>query len=798
MNPVHLVRRQLRTPAFALTVMLLVAAVVAINATAFGAIHALRWKALPYADGDALVELRGNMQKFGLMGGLNWYLFGRVVDDHAHFAGAAGFTGPDRPRSDASGRDWRIASVTPGFERVLGVAPRIGRAFVDDDAHAGADALLLSERTWRERFASDPHVIGKTVRFADRSYSVIGVMPRGFAFPDASADAWTPYVVTAADRSQQGKSYVGGLEVVARRAPGTSVAQAQAALAAIFSAEHDVLAEMTEATGLAADVRPWRERFLADHWRALELLQLAALILLAVVTANLINLDLDRLLGRARELDIRRALGAGERAIAGTILADLGPPVVAGLVAGLALTPVGLELLTRRGLLPDALPQAVGLDAATLAGGLAVAAIALGSALVAALLARGRAHLGTRAPSGLGRARPVLLVGQIMLTTALVGCSGLLLRSALQLAAADRGFDATGVLMTAIDTSRSDSMHAAASTLPEDHARWAPDVEALRTEIARLPGVDTVALASAPPFSGTELVSTAHVSGQPETIRIHDYRVGVGYFTALGMHFVAGRGFQRGDVGDASPIVVDDTLARRYLGGADPLGATLDVHIGNQRERTARIVGVVHAAKHSALDEASSIPTVYRLDPTPQQSTVWLVTRTRGDAAALATSVRTLVRQRMPDADVVVDQPLAALVDATLLDRHTLLEAIGGFAVLTLLLAGLGLGAVLSFSIRRRTTELGVRMALGATAPRIVALVMRQGTWLIIAGGALGLALGIPLARLLGDRLYGVGFGDPATWATCLALVATVTALACWIPAHRAGATDPVVALRDE
>ncbi|HET6546628.1 MAG TPA: ABC transporter permease [Rhodanobacteraceae bacterium] len=796
MNPTTLLRRQFRTPLFALAVMLLVAAVVAINATAFGAIHALRWKALPYADADQLVELRGNMQKFGLMGGLNWYLLGRVAGDRAHFAGAAGFSGPNQPRSDAAGRDWRLAQVTPGFERVLGVAPQLGRAFADDDAHAGADTLLLSDRVWRERFAADPDVVGNAVRFADRSYRVIGVMPRGFAFPDATADAWTPYVATAFDRSQQGKGYVGGFEVVARLAAGTSVAQARAALAAIFSGEHAVLAEVTEATGLVADARPWRERFLADHWRALALLQLAALILLAVVTANLINLNLDRLLGRARELDIRRALGAGEGDIVRTVLADLAPPIVAGLVFGLALTPLGLNLLTHRGLIPEGLPQPASVDAATLVCGLAVAAIALGTVLVAALLSRGRARLSNRSSAGLGRARPVLLVAQIMLTTALLGSAGLLLRSAMNLAAADRGFDAHGVLLTALDpagvTTRGTQYDPTA-----DYRRWAPVVEHLRSEVATLPGVETVAVASAPPFSGSESVSTTHVSGRPETIRTRDYSVGPGYFAALGMRFVSGRDFNRGDEGDASPVVVDNTFAHRHLADVDPLGATIDLHIGNQRERKARIVGVVHAAKHAALDESAALPTVYRLDPAPLP-VFWLVTRTRGDPAALAQMVRRRLHQRSPDTDIIVDKPLTALVAATLVDRRTLLQAIGGFAGLTLLLAGLGLAAVLSFSIRRRTSELGVRMALGATASRIVALVMRQGAMLILLGSALGLALGLPLARLLADRLYGVGFSDPATWSAAAILVIAVAAFACWLPARRAGATDPMVALRDE
>lgn len=796
MNLTTLLRRQTQSPLFALTVVLLVAAVVAVNASAFGAIHALRWKALPYAHGDELVDLRANLVKFGFTVGLTERLREAVLADDAHFAGALGFKTVRGGGED--GRTWRLARVTPEFSQVLGVDAALGRTFVSDDARAGADdVLVLSDAMWRSRFGADPAVIGRDVRFSDRGYTVIGVMPAGFAFPDTSIEAWRPYVMNAAERAQSDGGNMGDLDVVARLEPGVSLAQGNAALAAILATDTS-LAGLRANVGVQAQARAWRERYAASHWQTLALLQLAALILLVVVLANLVNLQLDRLLARTREFDIRRALGATETAILRAVFADLAPSMIAGLLAGLALTPPAMVLLARRGLLPDDLPQGAGFGAAAIVAGIFVVAIALASGLLAALVSRRASRLSTRAGvGGLGRLRPAMLVAQVVLTTALLGSAGLLLRSAVNLASTERGFDADGVLLTLVDPV---GVTVAGRTYDAttDAAHFAPQVEALRREIATLPGVDHAAVSSAPPFSGWETVTTMRVPGQAGNLQARGRGVGPGYFAALGIDLVAGRGFDASDAGGASPVVVDEVYARRYLQGVDPLSAYVGMPVGNADDyRRARIVGVARTVKHEALDEAAILPTVYQFDATPLP-VFWLVTRTLGDPAVLAASVRRRVHAFAPDTDVGINQPLAELVDATLTSRRALLEALGGFALGTLLLAGLGLAAVLSFAIRRRTGELGVRMALGATTARVRNLVLRQGGTLIACGIVLGLGAGLGLARLLADRLFGVSFADPASWIASALLVAAVALFACWLPARRAAATDPLVALRDE
>ncbi len=788
-------RRQMRTPFFALSITLLIAFVVAINATAFGAIHALRWKALPYAEDKQLVELRTTLQKFGFTLRLSEPLRQRVAADRVHFAGAAGFIAT-LPRGDASGRDWRLARVTPGFDAVLGVVPALGRSFADDDVRAAADdLLLLSDATWRNRFDADPNVIGREIRFADRPFKVIGVMPRGFVFPDATIDAWYPYVPSTSEREnyESGQSF--DLGVIARLANEVTIEQAREALAAIFASQNN-LVETNRRGGLAADVRPWRERFSSGYDKALTLLQLTALILLAVVAANLANLSIERVFARRHELDIRRALGANEHVIGKIIATDLAPPVLLGLALGLAVIPLGMSVLRQRGLIPQGLPASSGLDMVTLSAAVILAALVIGVAMFAVLTSRGDMRLSAHGTARLGRMRLTLLIAQIMLTTAMLGSAGLLLRSALNLTAVERGFDAQGVLLTEIDPIGVRSRGTAFNE-ETDAARLRPVVEELRAAVASLPGVQHVAVASGPPFVGADTRARLPVPGEDEKQQVRINAIGPGYFDALGITLLAGRDFDRSDSGDASPVIVDELYVQRFLHGIDPLTASVSLNISAETFRSARIVGVARTLKHAQLDETANLPTIYRPDNAPVPF-FWLVTRTSGDPAALAETLRQRIHARSPGAEFGINKPLAELVENTLLDRRSLLEALAGFAVLTLFLAALGLAAVLGFSVRRRTAEFGVRMALGANAARIVGLVMRQGGTLIVTGAVLGIVCGVPLAYLLSDRLYGIAFSDAQTWGLTAIIVAAVAAFACWLPARQAAAVDPLVALRRE
>ncbi|MEO7432178.1 MAG: ABC transporter permease [Dokdonella sp.] len=794
MNVSNLLQRQVRSPAFALAVTGLVAVVVAINATAFGALHALRWKALPYEHGEQLVELRANLQKFGFKVGLSDRLRVTLEQDHARFADLAGFIADGQTMSDESGRAWHVARTTPNIGRVLGVAPALGRGFTDEDAHPGADhVVLLSNNEWRSHFDADPAIVGQSVRLRGETYQVIGVMPPSFAFPDATINAWRPYAMSASEQAQADRGEVGDLGIIARLTPGTTIRDADATMTTLLASGGGVAGLVANA-GLTFEARPWRERFGESAQQPLALLQLAALILLAAVGATLVNLQLDRLLGRAREFAVRRALGARGRDIALDIIADIAPPSLLGLALGLLAVPSCIALIVDRGLLPANPPQGVQFGPAAVVAGTLAALLAFCSSLFAAAIAQRANRLSSRAGTeGLGRVRPAMLVVQVMLTTALLGGAGLLLRSALNLISVDRGFDDRGVLITAIQRARATGTPVAV----DERARWQTQVSALRDDLATLPGVQNVAIADTPPFTHMARVATVHVPGQDgdQTARVNG--IGVGYFAALGIRISAGRAFENADEGDASPVIVDALYRQRYLASVDPLTATVGIADANGAIRRARIIGVVPSVKQNSLDEAGDLPTYYTFTPAPSP-TVFLVTRMSGRPADLTEAVRQRVIAHLPDAGIVTNTPLSVLIAQTLADRETLLGAVGGFALVTLLLTGAGLALVLGFAVRRRQSELGVLMALGADPSGILRLVMRQGGRLIVLGATLGVLAGVPFARVLAEHLYGLAFTDPSTWIGSVLLVLVVAAFACWIPARSAARVSPTEALRHE
>lgn len=788
-------RRWVRAPGFALAVVVLVAVTVAVNATAFNAIHALRWKALPYPEGERLVEPQADMPGFGFAVGLTESLRAQLAADTDTFAGAMGYKSHrvPLPQTDGSDREWRVTRVGVEFGAVLGVSPAFGRGFAGAEMHEGADrVLLLSDAAWRGRFDADPEVLGRTLELDGTRYTVIGVMPRGFAFPDAGVDAWRPLALSAEERAA---TNVGELDVIARLAPGASIAQAQARLAAVLENDPAMLG-LRENAGLRAKVRLWRERDSGERMQALALLQLGALALFLVAVSNLVMLHLDRMLGRVRELAVRRALGARGGTILREAMADLLPPVLLGTAAGLALAPLGLHVLRLRGLLPENLVQGAQFGAAGWLAGVCVAAAAFVAIALAALPAA-RVGLSSRAGVGaLGRLRPAMLVAQVMLTTALLGSSGLLLRSASNLLHAERGFDAQGVLMTVVDP-LGVTVQRATYDPTRDHQRLTVQAMQIRDAVAALPGVHAAALASAVPFSGWESVGGL-ADGEDRVVTARDRLVGPEYHAAMGIPLVAGRAFTRQDEGPDAPVIVDELYVRRHLAGGDPLTAQVRVPVDGQGNyRPARIVGVARTVRHESLDEAERLPTIYQPSSAPLP-VFWLVTRADAATGALAESVRERVLAMAPDARIGVNAALADRVSESLAPRRALLEAVGGFALVTLGLAALGLAAVLGVMVHRRASELGLRLAVGATPARVRNLVLRQGGALALIGALLGVGAGLLLARTLSARFFGVAYTDVATWAVVVALIVAVALIACWLPARRAAKVNPMVALRSE
>ncbi len=793
----QILRSSLRSPAFALTVALLVAVVVLVNATVFSAVWALNYKALPYRDGERLVELRADLSKFGFALGLSKPLYEKLAQDGQTFDGVVGHASGRLVRADAGGQEWRLRRITPGFDQVLGVSPVLGRGLLAADADGNADVVIITDAVWRARFAAAPDVLGRQIDIDGRRLTVVGVMPSGFVYPDSQVDAWMPFVPSAGETANDESGNVGHFEVVGRLAAGVAPAQARQRLSALLE-NHPSLAGLRQSAGLRADLRLWRERFSAGQWLALGLLQLAALVLLAVVAANLANLTLDRMLARQRDLSICRAVGARDRDIVRSVLADLLLPVLGGAVVGWLLSPLGTALLRDRGLIPAELPVAVGGDVATAAAMALAAALLLVTALVAALSVRSdagmAAGLGARQPlASLGRARAVMVVVQVALTTALLGSAFLLLRSAVNLVNEPRGFDERGVLMTALDplgVSRGASFDQA-----RDGERLKSALRSLHEDVAAMPGVEQAAFATMAPFSRWEAVGSVRIPGRDDELQARSRVVGPGYFATLGIDMVRGRGFEQQDVGDAGPVIVDELFVQRWLDGRDPVGTLVSVPISQGEYRDAVVIGVARTVKHEALDESPELPTLYRALEIPLPTGL-LLTRTSGDPALFAGRLRQEVLTRFPQAQISFSRSMSEAIAQSMLGRRAMVEAVTLFAAITLTLAVIGLYAVLSFAVRRRTAEFGVRMALGADAARVHRLVLGQGLVLTSTGLVIGLAVGMPLAWLIADRLHRIGAADPATWLAASAVIAVAALVACWWPARRATRVPPGAALR--
>jgi len=783
----RLMRHWRRSPAYATTIMMVVALVVAANAAAFSVVWGALYKPLPYRDAQELVELRIDLRDIDFQVGLSHGMYEQLRQSDDTFAGVIGSAEAWQPRLDGNGIAWRVQRITPDFNQVLGVAPAIGRAL----AASGDRELLLSDRIWRSRFGGARDVLGRQLQIGSEHYSVIGVMPAGFGWPDSEADAWTRHVATTSEREQELAGGFGVFHVAARLAPGATRQQALDRLeSAMRNAGSSFLRDHPDTA--RPDLRPWRERFTSGVLQPLLALQAAALLLLVVATANIGNLTVERVTSRAGDFAVRRALGARWSSLMRAIMADLLPPTLLGSATGLLLAFPVLALARTRGLLPDAMLAPDGFEWPLLFAGMVAACIVLLGGTAAGVIAaipNLRSTPGTLQTQRQGSLRAGMLVTQIALATALCGSAGLLLRSALALQSEPRGFDAAGVLLTQVDLSSlahdgndADSSPMVASAMAR-----------LRQVIAQQPGVTHQSLASMPPFGKAEFKTTVLPPGIDQPVDVRFASVGSDYFQAMGMPLLAGEALPAQPSSDIVPVVVDESFRQHWLTDTDSLGSILRLTDGDEATTVARVVGIVPTVKQQALTEYGKPMLYMLLEGTP--AITFLVTRTAGDPAALSSVIQRELQQIAPDAVLMFNQPLAAAIEASTAIERSLTEVVLLFGASTGLLCVLGCFAVVGALANRRRAEVGLRMAMGASPGRIRQLVIRQGAMPIVAGVSIGVLTGVLLARAFADRLFRISADDAGTWLLAATLIATLALLACWLPAIRAASLSPTTAL---
>ncbi len=702
----------------------------------------------------------------------------------------------------------QVQAVTPGFFDVLGVAPALGRAFTEEEgAPDGEQVVLLSDGLWRTSYGADPGVLGRTLDVNGVSRRIVGVMPPDFGHPDREARLWLPMVVDPV-QAPLASFGAGG---VARMTPGTTPDALHTELQGLIARLPELFPEsgapaFLAQVGLTAEVAPLKEAVVGDVSSTLWILLSTVGFVLLIACANVANLLLVRAESRGRELALRMALGAGRGQVLRAFMSESLVLAAAGGVLGTLVAAGAVRVVF--GLLPTDLPRMaeIGIDGRVLAF---TAALAVGCAVFFGffpmLRARGRDLAGRlRGDGGRGatggreshRLRGGLVVTQVALALVLLVGAGLMLRSFQALRALDPGFDAEGVLIAQL------------SVPPGEVQGWEETAGFFRTLGDRLrgqAGVEAVGFAqSAPlaggglPFFNVEVEDHPRADGELPIFANHNF-VETGFFEAMGIELLEGRTLQAGDGAEGFPAaVVSRAFAERWWPDASAVGR--QIRIGDD---WSVIVGVVDDVRYASLEDPPGefvywpATTGTADDPQPTR-TMQVAVKTRSDPLAFVEVLRREAQAVNPRIPLSNPRSMDSVLNAAGARTSFTMTLLGTAAGIALLLGLVGIYGVVSYIVAQRTREIGVRMALGATAQAVRGMVMKQGGALAGVGAAVGLVASVALSSVMESQLFGVGANDPATYAVVAALLVGVSLLATWIPASRAARVDPSDALRSD
>jgi putative ABC transport system permease protein len=702
-------------------------------------------------------------------------------------------SGQSAVRGEGSAERIPGARVSDGVFRVLGVEPVLGRAFSrQDDVPNGPKDVVLSEELWQRRYGRDPHVLGRTLQIDDSRWIVIGVMPAGFHFPDR-ADLWFPLQMDPLKAART--DYF--LRAVARLKPGVSVEQATSELESLLEQIHRENPAVNN--NWIALAIPIREFVAGSYRKAVITLLVAVTLLLIIACANVCSLLLVKASARVREIAVRTALGATrsrllrqlitESLLLGLASGALGVLLAyAGIPALLSLIPVDLPLWMNFS--PDyrVLGFAVGVSLlTTLAFGIVPAFGSFHSDLTDSLKEGGRG--GTTGIRG-KLMRHALVVGEVALSVILLAGAGLMIRSFLALRMQDLGYRPENVLTMTID-------------YPEnrypDGAPARAMLRRLTEEVSSLPQVISTSFGSGIPLNdGWGRIFT--IEGHPLDVKdmtfINHVVVTPGYFRTLSIPLLQGRDFTDDDFDAPRIVIVSDLFAKKNWPNENPLGKRIRFGPPKNNEPWHTVVGVVADSKHGKYkgEDRASVYLPSNPDITPNA----LLVRTNGDPLQLQQALSARVVGFDPDIVVSRVFSLEQIIARVSWQDRFLTVLFTAFAALALLLAAVGLYATISYSVSLSTHEIGIRMALGASASRVRAMILQQGMTLAVAGLFIGVVIAFALGRLLKTQLYEISPNDPVTYIAVPIVLVLVAALAAFLPTRRATRVDPVVALRHE
>ena len=795
-----------RSPLFTATAALSLAIGIGANTTIFSVASAMLLRPLPgLADADTLVDIGRTRDGRGF-DTVSYPTYQDVRERATTLSGVFALRLEPQPMSLAgadSAESVYGTAVSGNYFTVLGTQPRLGRLFTDDDDRRDSAAIVISHELWQRRFGSDPSIVGREITVSGSPRTVIGIAPAGFQGTTLlRSDLWVPLTARAGGP--------GGVDLLTERRavwlfmggrlkPGVAVQQARAELNAIAEAltrEHPVAMRNTGLAIAPSSVIPGRINMVSGF---LALLMGIVSLVLLIACVNVAGMLLARAAARRREIAVRLAIGAGRARLVRQLLTETTVLFGAGCAIGLVISGWLTSLLLA--VLPS-LPMPLGVDITTdwrvitfaillsflaaIVSGLVPALQASRPELVPALKVQGQGGGSSRL-----RLRNAFVVGQITLSLLLVIAAGLFLRALGHAASIEPGFDQTGVEVISTDLSL-------AGMNTEQGQLFAKNlIERTRA----LPGVRSAALAVDLPLDGGRFsFGQLRLPGATETTPAGtaptDWNlVTPGFFSTMGVTLLRGRDFTDADTAGAPRVgIVNQALARRLFGNDDPLGRQLEVvtPMSRNAERIT-IVGVAADARFVSLGEAAS---PYFYAPLSQQymSRVALLVKHGGRSAI--PQVRAMLREMNPNLPVTTAMGLDQVTALGLIPQRIAASVAGALGSVGLLLAAIGIYGVTSYSVSRRTREIGIRIALGADRSNVLKLVLRQGLLLAVIGVAIGLACAAAASQLLRSLLYGVSALDPLTFAGTTVLFILIALAATYLPARRATRIDPMVALR--
>ena len=806
----HGLRILLRNPGFSATAVLLLSLGIGANTAIFSVVNAVLLRPLPYQDSSRIMQVWHvppaksfpGLTLFSVSPAnyLDWQSQNHSFEAMAAYGGARlNVGGKERPEAI------QAATVASDFFSILRVQPVLGRSFTPDDDRAGqGHVVILGNALWRDRFGADPGIVGRNIVLDGESYNVVGVMSPNFKYP-SWAQLWMPVAWTDERRAVRGNhSY----NVIGRLKPGVDIRAAKAELSTISTRLEQLYPE--DDKGWGATMRPLREEIVGDVRPTLLLLLGAVAFVLLIACANVANLVLGKILARKKEIAVRMALGASRMAVLRQILAEMLLLSLAGGALGLVLARFGTTLIVK--FLADRLPGSaeITLDAPVLAF---TVVLSLFAGILSGLLptvrftrtdvneALKQGQSRGSSDSGGSRTRGLLVVCEVALSLLLLIGAGLMLRTLSQLSSVHPGFDPSHVLTLSIPVPEKKFV------TPDAQISF---FERVLQQIRATPGVESAGLIDNLPLDNGGSHQPVSIEGQPVLPMADQPEVDVrlispGYLRTLRVPLVRGRDLSDSDVTSRTPVVlISESMAKRFWPNEDPLGKhlTLTFYPNAARE----VVGIVGDVKLDSLDETRPVATVYwPLDQiVAPPSETWrsfgmsLAVRTSNNPMSVASGVTSAVRQVDPESPVVDVISMNDLVSNSLSSQRSNLFLLAAFAGLALVLTAVGIYSVLSYSVRRRVREIGIRMALGASHSDVLGMVVVDGMKPILLGVAIGFAAALALGRVVSSLLYGVHATDPLTFVMVALLLVTVGLLATVVPAYRAARVEPIRTLREE